>query len=912
MSGRCLVGIDLGTTNTVLATAEIRAGAVPRVVPLAQLVDRGQVAEERLLPSVLFAPPEGETEDDPWGDAPFVVGKLARRRGEATAGRAVVSAKSWLCHAEVDRLSPILPWGADPELPAAFRVSPVDASRRILAHVVSAARGSLGDLREQEIVLTVPASFDQVARELTLRAAREAGLSVRLLEEPLAAFHDFLAQRGTETLGALLDGTGRNEARILVVDVGGGTTDLTLVRVRRPGSELAFDRVAVGRHVLLGGDNMDLSLAHIAESRLSPGDRLPAAQFAELVQAARAAKERLLARDAPESAEVRLLPRGSALVGSVLRTTFERDEVLSLVLDGFFPDVGRDERPARKRSGLVAFGLRYERDPAITRHVAEFVSTHVAEGRGPDAVLLNGGVFHAEAIVERLFDWFSRAYGRRPVHLRATDPDVAVARGAVAYGLALHGHGVRIGGGSPRSYFIGLSPEKDRARAVCVVPRGSLEGDRHVVVVPGLSLVVGEPVRFDLLSADRGAHAPGDVVTVDDSLDSLPSLVASFDAGDQRRGSRVPVELEGELGSVGTLDLACVETAPREDGARARHRLAFDLRAPTARPSVRPLPSTRPKDPKLVQAEALVESAFGPGRADADPRTAKHLVRELERILGERATWTTETTRALFDVLAKEPRARKRSADHERVFWMLAGFCLRPGYGHPKDGDRVGKLVPLFPELLQFGDEARNQQQFFIAFRRVSGGLLEPAQTRVRDLLDPFLSTDTDTGKKKKGFKPLARDEMLSLAAALERLPPERRAALGRWILERTWTDRDPRLWTALAHVGARMPTYASAHHVVPAPEASRWLDHLLREKWNEVPTAGRAAATIARFTGDRTRDVSDSLREQVAKRLEATHSPAEWILSLREVVPLVASDSSEFFGESLPVGLVLSDENRD
>jgi hypothetical protein len=281
-------------------------------------------------------------------------------------------------------------------------------------------------------------------------------------------------------------------------------------------------------------------------------------------------------------------------------------------------------------------------------------------------------------------------------------------------------------------------------------------------------------------------------------------------------------------------------------------------------------------------------------------------VRDLEKVLGERVTWTTDTARTLFDLLAPRARTRKRSAEHERTFWMLAGYCLRPGYGHPLDDRRVARMAPLFAELVTHDAESRTWQQFWIAWRRLAGGLGEALQASIRDTLDPFLSTDEVKPKKRKGLRPQAPDEMLELAASLERLAPARRADLGRWILERTWTSRDARLWTALGRVGSRIPTYASAHHVVPAAIVEKWLDHLLREKWNEVPTAARAAAHLARLTGDRTRDVNESLRAEVARRIADAGGSVEWSRSLVEIVTVAEADRAEFFGESLPVGLVL------
>jgi hypothetical protein len=308
----------------------------------------------------------------------------------------------------------------------------------------------------------------------------------------------------------------------------------------------------------------------------------------------------------------------------------------------------------------------------------------------------------------------------------------------------------------------------------------------------------------------------------------------------------------------------------------------------------------------LAEAFEAIQRVFGKGRSDVKPRETKDLVRELERLLGERRTWTTDVTRALFDVLAPKHRARRRSPDHERVYWMLSGYCLRPGFGHPLDPGRIGILEPLFAEGLAFSDEARSWQQFFIAWRRIAGGLWEKAQSAMQSAIDPHLAPPEKKLSKPKHWRPQALDEMLELASWLERVPAGRRAELARSILERTWTDRDPRLWAAIGRVGARIPTYASVHHVIPAGAAERLLDHLLREKWEEMPTAPRAALQLARMTGDRARDISEPLRRDVVKRLEQHGARSEWIRAVAEYVPMEEAERIESFGEELPVGLRL------
>jgi hypothetical protein len=368
----------------------------------------------------------------------------------------------------------------------------------------------------------------------------------------------------------------------------------------------------------------------------------------------------------------------------------------------------------------------------------------------------------------------------------------------------------------------------------------------------------------------------------------------------------------GELSPVGPLELACLETGAAQKAKPRRFALAFELRGreelAAPRASERPRASVRPASPRFDEARTAIERVFGKAAGDVKDREVKDLWRELARLLGERESWSGELCRALYDVVAPLSKARRRSPDHERVFWMLAGYCLRPGYGHPLDPGRIKALSPLFEQGLGFQDEARGWQQFWIAWRRVAGGLAENLQVHIRDRVDPFLAPAGQAGKKPKGMKPQALDEMLELAATLERLPPDRRVKLGEWLLERTWTEQNPRLWAALGRLGARAPAYASLHHVVPTRVAEAWLDHLLREKWTELATAPRAGMLLARSTGDRTRDVSGDLRDRTARALQTVNADPEWVRAVREVVAVEDRERAEFFGDEIPSGLRLVD----
>ena len=905
------VGIDLGTTHTVVAFAASDAPDAPsQVLPLPQLVSAHELEALPLLPSFLYAPATGESVVDPFDELPWLVGRYARHRGQEVSERLIASAKSWLSHAGVARRDAILPWGAEAsEVP---KISPVEASRRLLAHVRRSWDAAFPEqpLSEQSVVLTVPASFDEVARELTVEAAEQAGLHLRLLEEPQAAFYDLVAN-GREAIEALLTPE-RSSAMVLVCDVGGGTTDLTLIEARRAtDGELKLERVAVGRHLLLGGDNIDLTLAQLCEQRLLEGERLDALRFSRLLLACRAAKESLLGPNAPESVPIRVAGLGSALVGGTLSTELSRAEVEELVFGGFLPLVTRADPPVKSRAGLVAFGLPYERDPAISRHVVQFLQRHSA--MGVDALLLNGGLFHAQRAAERVRDVVSEWSGREVRLLPYPDPDLAVARGGVASSRSLAGHGLRIGAGTPRGFYVSVD-ERAARRALCVVPRGAREGERHAARAGGLWLRVGEPVRLELYTSDNAAsHHAGEIVTLDDDFAPLPPVTTLFARGetDSAEQTDLEVALEGELSAIGTVELACVELHPGEGRAARRFRLAFELRqaepAPNSAKSLPPAPS-RPPPPRLSEALEAVRRVFGEGRTDVKEREGKDLPRELERLLGERRTWTLETNRTLFDALAEGRAVRRRSEDHERVFWMLAGYCLRPGFGTPLDDRRIGQLVPLFDAGIAGTANARGWQQFWIAWRRIAAGLREETQTRLLGLLEPFWAPAELKTKRSKSLKAAdASFEMLELMASLERVPAERRKQLGDWLIDRTFRDHDPRYWSALGRIGARVPGYASAHHVVVPSAVETWLTHLLSERWHEVLTAAPTAVQLARLTNDRARDISPATRAEVVRRLEAVSAASDLIASVRDFVPLVDAERAAWFGEELPIGLRLT-----
>jgi hypothetical protein len=591
VTAQYVVGIDLGTTNCALATrdASVEEDGGIEVQWIPQLVNAGEVAALSLLPSFIYIPggvdfPAGSTAL-PWDpQPPLVVGELARKRGAENPGRLVASAKSWLSHGGAQRTSPILPWGA-PE--GVTGMSPVDASAHYLRHLACAftsvvARGQPdAPLAQQDVLLTVPASFDEEARELTLRAAAAAGLErVTLLEEPQAAFYAWLAAHGDAWRRRIRLGD-----LILVCDVGGGTTDFTLIAVSERSGELALERVAVGDHTLLGGDNMDLALARLLQQRLeADGKRLDTAQLVALWHQCRLAKEALLTDPAARERPVTLLGRGSRLIGGTITTPLTVDDVNQVLLEGFFPTVRSDEMPARQRRvGLQELGLPYAADAAVTRHLARFLARQAAAGasgapvrRGasglacPTHICSNGGVMKAMPLQERIvsvLDTWLAEEGFEPVRvLEAPDLDHAVARGAAYYGMARRGRGIRIRSGAPRTNYVGIESAMPAVpgvpaplKALCVVPFGMEEGTSASIPDREFGLIVGEPAEFRFLNSTIRKTDPAGALIEDwgDEIEELGPLEVTLQL-EGREDAIVPVTLESRVTDVGTLELWCV------------------------------------------------------------------------------------------------------------------------------------------------------------------------------------------------------------------------------------------------------------------------------------------------------------------------------------------------------------------
>jgi hypothetical protein len=607
LDARFIVGIDLGTTNSALAYCEFGAESeAPRIdiSSIPQVVNPNEVAERTLLPSFLYIPgdpdfPKGSL-SLPWDAEPqFVIGELARKRGAESPGRLVSSAKSWLSYTGANRTAPILPWQTVAEL---NKLSPVEVSSRYLAHIRTAwdtQHDKNDGLAAQDVLLTVPASFDEEARELTRRAAEQAGFEhVTLLEEPQAAFYAWLDSKGDGWRQRIRVGD-----LVLVCDIGGGTTDFSLISVSEEQGDLALKRVAVGDHILLGGDNMDLALARLLQQKLeADGQRIDTYQLQGLWHQCRAAKEYLFEHPKSQKQDVTLLGKGRKLVGGTIKTELLREELNRVLVEGFFPKVRSDEMPARQRRiGFQELGLPYAADAAITKHLARFLSQQVQSSpeignirRGrtglacPTHVLFNGGVMKADVLrgrmVEVLNSWLSEQ-GFEPLGaanvLDAPDLEHAVARGAAYYGRARRGKGVRIRSGVSRTYYIGIESAMPAVpgieapmKALCVAPFGMEEGTQSTVPDREFGLVVGEPAEFRFLSSTiRKQDRVGDLLeNWGGEIEELNPLEVTLTV-DGQQGSVLPVRLESRVTEIGMLELWCAS----RDGSN-RWKLELNIR----------------------------------------------------------------------------------------------------------------------------------------------------------------------------------------------------------------------------------------------------------------------------------------------------------------------------------------------
>ena len=934
---RYVIGIDLGTSNSALCYVDTLSEVPePRLMPIPQLESPAVVKEAQVLPSFLYYPLEHETtsgtlqldfqrqEDEPL----LVVGSYALSQSAHLPGRVVASAKSWLVHPGVDREAGILPWGSE-DIAAADKLSPVAVSARYLRHFRDVWNATLGAFHEdyrfekQDIAITVPASFDEAAQRLTLLAAREAGYpdNLRLLEEPQAAFYHWLSQHQTngnitaELLGA------RASITVLVCDIGGGTTDFSLFTVTRQtsGGPL-IERIAVSDHILLGGDNIDLAIAHRLEQQLAGTSKLSHRQFRHLVFSARGLKERLLNKeeeDASQEYHVSVPAEGSSLFAGTLSASISRKAVEELVLDGFFPFSEADARPEKPVSALREWGLPYAADSRVSRHLAAFLG-----GRRVQAMLFNGGTLKPHFLQQRLKEIIERWQGgEAAAQLSIDDVELAVAKGAAYFGSLLQKNAAKIASGYARALYLELyhdeeEEESGRAELVCLLPQG-FSGAEKITLAHKFHLLVGEPVRFQLYSSThRPQDKAGDIIafTPDEflALPPVQTALALEPGAAMPEDGLLEIELEASLNELGLLQLTCLRHEAQ--AADTRWQLEFNLRKSAAqedagslRDSTGALLETGVAEEKLRAAAAQISLFYGKKQNIDAKLSPKKLPRQLEEILRvPRAEWNVALLRSLWPALARGITRRARSVAHETTWLSLAGFVLRPGYGVQLDEWRISQLWRCFELGLSFPKEGSSQVQWWIMWRRVAGGLQRERQEALLKKIKPKLS------QKNKDDPELWR-----LTGALERLPLEEKLALGELLTAKITQGRaggsEPYIW-ALGRIGARVPLYASLHHTVPPEQVALWFEKLSALDWTkgDYTLLCSAFSQMCRLTEDRHRNAAPEVLNAVLQKMQQSGATAAQLRVLREYVEVELADQVQLFGEALPSGLRLVREGLE
>jgi molecular chaperone DnaK (HSP70) len=925
LPSRYVVGIDLGTTNSALAYVDTTEAAWHvRNLPVPQLVAPAQIEARDTLPSFHYQPAAAETAPGmlrlPWSkeEPAYAVGAYARDQGSLVPGRLIASAKSWLSHSGVDRTANLLPWHAAPDVD---RLSPVAASSRYLAHLRAAwdSRFPSFPLADQDVVLTLPASFDEVARELTIAAAAQAGLPrVVLIEEPQAAFYAWINNHAADWETLVSPGQ-----KILVCDIGGGTSDFTLIRVRRgEGGKVQFHRVAVGEHLILGGDNLDLALAHHLEAKLTSGGKLDPRPFDVLVRMCRGVKELMLGENPPAEYSFNLPGSGSRLIGGGQRVEVARDEVRQVLLDGFFPLCALTDAPQRRRSGFQEFGLPYATDPAATKYLAAFLTAHRHAGdevnaaatahdpARPDIVLFNGGVFESPEIRQRIIDvlqrWFGSSNAYAPIVLDNERLDLAVARGAAYYGMVRRGQGVRIAAGLARTYYIGF--ESEPPAALCLVPGSAEPGQTIDLTSRTFDLLVSQPVEFPLyVSSTRLADKPGEVFAVDrEQMTPLPPIRTALRTRRKQESPTAKVQLHARLTEIGTLDLWCSEVAGEREW-----RLQFDVRSATE--TDRTAHSGRAESEGFIDETTwqnvadVLRSIFGPDGREPPDGLLKRLSVALEQ---DRAEWPTSLLRRMSELLLELEAGRRKSVAHEARWLNFLGYCLRPGYGLAVDDWRVNETWRVVQGKLAH-NAANIRNEALILWRRVAGGLsagqqravAEPLLAPVRALHRRFSAAHA---RGDLALNPQDSNEAWRLLGSLELLPATLKLEMGDLMLDllpkKKLEPVRPALAWAIGRIGQRVPQYGPLNTVVPASAAAKWARGILALDSDDAQLV-LAVMQLSRRTHDRYRDIDEGVRRTIVQWLTGRAAP-----HLLELVTtggeLEADEQGRAFGEALPKGL--------
>jgi molecular chaperone DnaK (HSP70) len=924
---RFIIGIDLGTTHCALAYLDTYA-ADPRPVSLdiPQWDGDEGIVRRPTLPSFLYLPTKSERKREsktlPFqnpesASESWLIGREARDHLADNPGRVVHSAKSWLCHGGVNRTAPILPWQSE-DILGDQRLSPVRAATLLLEYLrdvwndhINASENPEQALAHQKVFVTVPASFDEVAQKLTLTGAQAAGYpsTLRLIEEPQAAFFDWYLQSDEAVTELVSSPQGPTSGckHVLVCDIGGGTSDFSLleVSINEGDSTPQIKRTRVSNHILLGGDNIDLAIAHLIEQkRQNASALLRADPWLKLLAQARQIKEKVLNETVSPDDELHVAigGRGASLFDSTETISLAAKEVASLIYDGFYPQCPGTAEPQQKsQMGLSEWGLPYAQDTAITRHLAHFLRQEPI-----DAVLFAGGSLNSERLRQHLGE-ILQTWQTQPIReLKASSLDLTIARGATAYAWLKDHSETRIVANYPRAVFLKVQHGAN-AQLLRLIPRNSPLGSRFHVDSTDLEAVVNQQVSFEIwVSPTDQGQTIGELVPIRGDAHSLAPLQTTLTYPDHKE-SQLKIALIAEITETGMLRLACID----RDQPTTRWDLEFSLsqaegssqlQAATAGSDTdaTPLPAEQ-----LAQVETIIRDVFGKkkGQQSAPNHRPGEVAAELERVLHKpRQEWSVVELRQIWDILKTGMTRRARSPEHEATWLNLAGFTLRPGFGAARDPERMEQMWNCYQMGMAHPKEARVQDQWWIAWRRVAGGLSAERQTLIFDKIFPQI-------RKKEGAD--ASREMILLAGALERVEMNRRIQLGRTLSKQIASGRkeqlDAKAW-ALGRVSSRIPLYSGADAIVPPGLVEDWLDSLaaLNPRQKHYRQLVHVFSLAGRRVEQRDFDLAPQYRDLCLHKLHEAKADSPMIEPVEQFIPPDRGLYDELFGEALPLGIRL------
>ncbi len=889
---RFIVGIDLGTTNIAVSYIDSENGSKIERLPIAQSVAVGEVDTCELLPSFALLPdnltfPENAFSLD-WGEPEIAVGVAARDVGADYPQNFIASTKSWLCHAGVDRKAEILPWNSE----GVAKRSPLTIVACFLKHVISAWNNSVGKeldkngdvciLENQQVSITIPASFDEVARELTLEAAQQAGFkNIFLLEEPLAVFYSWLNSNGRKL---------EQNDSVLVCDIGGGTTDFSLIQTTDDGNLV---RSVAGEHLLLGGDNFDNALTAIVERKMDR--KLSGSEWGMVCQKCRRAKEELLTDLNLDKAEVILQFKGSSIIANTFKVEISREDVESLINDGFFPEV--DSSVSTKRSGgLQSMGLPYAKDPAVTKHIAEFLryAARMLELENeifqPTHILFNGGSVIPKSIRDRITAVISSWFDAPVLELNNKDLSTAVSIGAAYFGNSRRGKGVKVKSGTNRSFYLQIDSENGH-KYLCVMPRG-VDENCEQTCEQIFHLTANQKASFPLFcSSTRISDQIGDILEDYEELTPLARLVTAFSYG-KGNHNIIDCQMKSKINEVGILELSL-------NSEKTDHSwpLVFDIRLATTANEVIEVKTVDAE--KLAAADKILQRAFAGGEAALLDGIFKHLEKALE--LG-RKEWSLTTLRHFSDVLLAVDYKKLTSKKIEATWLNLCGFCLRPGFGDPADELRLKKVWRLWLAGMNNERDRGVCTNWWIFWRRVASGLKPSLQNMI---LPKVMKVICPKGKYQEKIRDgeHIKAEMWRTVSVLEHADSEVKEKLASAVVEQSSLS-DAEMW-ALARLAGRKLIHAPLNKVM----ANSYVETLLQKLIEKEVSHSLLPFTLnclAAKTGNRAIDLNDEIQAEVidyARRLEL---PADKLRHLFEVIENSEQETSKILGDSVPLGLRL------